>query len=110
MVFALDIGCYILLSYGLDANPPPISAPTMVAEAIDRLPSGQQWAVKRFDTTDNGITVARALQAGQAVALSDGLYKDQFGMSAMIIKVQDPLHSIVAVNIVPGNVESQGSF
>jgi hypothetical protein len=81
-----------------------------VVEAIDRLPSGQQWAVKRFDTTDNGVTVARALQAGQAVALSDGLYKDQFGTSAMIIKVQDLLHSIVAVNVVPGNSESQGSF
>jgi hypothetical protein len=99
-----------LSSYGLEAPQPVFPEPNTLAEAIRQLPEGNQWAIQRFDCTDNGLTIARALRAGTAVALSDGSYKDQFGTSAMIIEAENSSHNIIAVNVVPGNAEDQGSF
>ena len=54
--------------------------------------------------------MARAIHAGKAVALSDGSFKDQFRTSAIIIEAEDSTHNIIAINIIPGNAEDQGSF
>jgi hypothetical protein len=106
----LDPGRYVLSSYGLDAPVSAVSAPATLEEAIAQLPPSSQWAVRRFDSTDNGLHVARAIQAGTAIALSDGSFKDQLGTSALIIEAEDSTHNIIAVNVVPGNPADQGSY
>jgi hypothetical protein len=61
--------------------------------------------------SDNGYRVAHALWTGTAlVAPSDGSFKDQFGMAAIVIESLDSQHNIIAVNVVPGLLEVQSSF
>ena len=109
-VFSLAPGRYVLSSYGLDITPPPVLPSSTLEDAIDQLPPSTHWAVRRFDSTDNGAHVARAIRAGTAIALSDGSFKDQFGTSAIIIEAKDSAHNIITVNVVLGNPEDQGSF
>ena len=109
-VFALDPDRYVLSSFGLEAPISHTSLPTTLAEAIEHLPPGNQWAVRRFDSTDNGDRVAQAIRAGTAIAISDGSFKDRFGTAAIVIEAEDSEHNIIAVNVVPGNPEDQGAF
>jgi hypothetical protein len=54
MVFPLDPGCYVLSNFGLDNPSPSEHPPQTLAEVIEKLPPGFRWAVKSFDTTDDG--------------------------------------------------------
>jgi hypothetical protein len=47
---------------------------------------------------------------GTACALSDGSFKDQFGMSAIVTEVTDFRDNIIAVNVVTGLPETQSPF
>jgi hypothetical protein len=47
---------------------------------------------------------------GTACALSDGSFKDQFGMVAIVIEVSDSQDNIIAVNVIPGLPETQSPF
>jgi hypothetical protein len=110
-VFPLDPGRYILSNFGLEAPTPPVHSPSsMLAEYIKALPPSLRWAVRSFDSTDNGEKVAHALQMGTAVALSDGSFKDQFGMAAIVIEAANSLHNIITVNVVPGHPDVQSPF
>jgi hypothetical protein len=60
-VFPLDPGCYVPSNFGSEAPSPSEHPPHMLTEVIEKLPPGSRWAVKRFDTTDNGERVAQAL-------------------------------------------------
>jgi hypothetical protein len=109
-VFPLDPGRYILSNFDLEAPTPPGQLPSTLVEHIEALPPGLRWAVRRFDSTNNGKRVAHALQTGTMVALSDGSFKDQFGMAAIVIEAANFQHNIIAVNIVPGPPAVQSPF
>jgi hypothetical protein len=47
---------------------------------------------------------------GKAIALSDGSFKDGFGTSALVIEAEDSEDNIIAVNVIPGNTDDQGSY
>jgi hypothetical protein len=79
-------------------------------DAIENLPPGSRWAVSRFDATDNGSRIAQAIRDGKAIALSDGSFKDGFGTSALVIEAEDSDDNIIAVDVVPGNTDDQGSY
>jgi hypothetical protein len=60
--------------------------------------------------TDNGQTIAAAIQQGTAVAVSDGSLKLNLGTSAFIICGPNFTHSIVGVNVLPGCVHDGDSL
>lgn len=109
-VFALDPNRYVLSSFGLDAPVPSIPPVTTLAAAIANLHPGSQWAVQRFDATDDGFCIAQAIQDGTAIAVSDGSYKNGFGTSALIIEAADSRDNIIALNAVPGDPATQCSY
>jgi hypothetical protein len=82
----------------------PIPEPAILQAALHLLPSSSKWAIQKVRITDNGQTIAAAIQQGAAVAVSDGSLKLDLGNSAFIICGPNSTHSIVGVNVVPGCV------
>lgn len=58
---------------------------------------------------DGGTTLADAIRRGQAVAVSDGLYKDEFGMAAYVLEGVNSENHLVVVLVSPGRPEDQQS-
>jgi hypothetical protein len=54
--------------------------------------------------------VAQAIRDGTAIAISDGSFKEGFGTSALVIEASDSTDNIIAVNVVPRNLDDQGSY
>ena len=69
-----------------------------------------KWAVQSCTMMDGGATVAEAIWNGQAIAVSDGSYKDHFGTAAYVLEGDTDDHHIVAVMVVPGDHHSQSPF
>jgi hypothetical protein len=110
-VYQLEPDQYVLSGFGLDTpTAPEETPPSTLAEAIAALPAGSRWAVSCYDATDNGIGVAQAIRDGTAIAISDGSFKEDFGTSALVIEASDSTDNIIAVNVVPGNLDNQGSY
>jgi hypothetical protein len=109
-VFSLDPDRYVLSNFGLEAPTLPVYCPSTLEEYIKALPTSLRWAVRRFDSTDNGEGVAHALRMGTAVALSDGSFKDQFRTAAIVIEAANSQHNIIAVNVAPGPPDTQSPF
>ena len=91
-------------------TPINVNPPTSLHEVIKRLPPECHWAVQRFDSSDNGLRIAQAIQNGTAITLSDGSFMDGFGTSAIIIEATDPGDKIIAVNISPGPSDTHSSY
>jgi hypothetical protein len=88
----------------------PIPEPATLQDALHLLPSSSKWAIQRVKITDNGQTIATAIQQGTAVAVSDGSLKLNLGTSAFVICGPNDTHSIVGVNVVPGCVRDGDSL
>jgi hypothetical protein len=50
-----------------------------------RVHKDARWAVERFTSTDDGATIADAIQQGKGIGVSDGLFKDKFGTAYWIL-------------------------
>ena len=79
------------------------------------LPERIRWALYELSSSDDGGTIAEALQMGTAVAVSDGSLKDAspghaFGTSAFVIEGMDSKDRITGQNIVPGPLKMGQSY
>jgi hypothetical protein len=83
---------------------------TTLEDAIESLPSSQQWAFQHFKCTDNGLTIAEAIRQGTAIAVSDGSFKNELGTAAFVIEGKDQTNRILAGHLTPGPPLSQSSF
>jgi hypothetical protein len=81
-----------------------------LAEALSSRPTSFRWAVSQMTVDDNGAAIAQAILTGQAIAVSDGAFKDSRGTAAFIIEGASRLGRLVGVNIVPGEDESQTAY
>ena len=59
---------------------------------MNTLPSGLSWAIDRLKNTDEGQTIAEAIQQNQAVAVSDGSLKNNVGTAAFVLKGATSTH------------------
>ena len=83
---------------------PTPQAPKSLEAARRTLPSLDIWAADIIIHNDEGFTVASAIKAGTAYAVSDGSYKDQRGTSAFLL--QGPAGtkgSVLGMNEIPGS-------
>jgi hypothetical protein len=69
-----------------------------------------RWAVERFAVLDDGETLAAAICQGQAIAVCDGSYKDDFGMAAYVLEGATSVNRLVVVLVVPGTPANQSSY
>jgi hypothetical protein len=67
--------------------------------------------VETLDSNDNGKSVARAImKKGSARSISDGLFKDDMGTSALVIYGDGATQQIISVNAVPGHRQEQSAY
>jgi hypothetical protein len=66
---------FILLHSTAITHEAPIPKPATLQAALHLLPSSSKWAIQIVRITDNGQTIAAAIQQGTAVAVSDGSLK-----------------------------------
>ena len=84
-------------------------APLTLQAAVRALPPTCLWAVQHAQSDDHGLTVARAIAQGTAVAVSDGSLRYTLGTSAFVIEGATPDHRVLGYNRVPGPVEEGDS-
>jgi hypothetical protein len=77
---------------------------------LKTLPKDAQWSLSDFILTDDGLTIAQAIRDGTAIGISDGSFKDGFGMTPWVLEVSSPRHRIRGDNIVPGDTADQVSY
>jgi hypothetical protein len=73
-------------------------------------PPGFQWAITEMSVEDNGLTIAEALQAGNAIAVSDGSFKESQSTAAFVIEGAASYGRLVGVNVIPGEEDSQSPY
>jgi hypothetical protein len=83
---------------------------TTLAQQIHNCPEGMRWAVERFAVLDDGETLAAAICQGQAIAVCNGSYKDDFGMAAYVLEGATSVNRLVVVLVVPGTPANQSSY
>ena len=102
---------FVLRNYGHhEPPPPPAPPPSSLNEVLQQLPEDAHWAVQRCSFTDDGLYLALAIQSGEAIAVSDGSLKDEFGTAAFVLEGLTNLHRILGVNIVPGPIKIGNSY
>jgi hypothetical protein len=85
----------------------PSDAPSVATTIHPR----DQWAVQSLDCPEEGATIARALISGQAIAVCDGSYKDQFGTAGFVLQNRDKHDGrILGANVTPGHREDQNPY
>ena len=83
---------------------------TTILDRIQFLPPSIRWSIAEFWATDNGEHIAQAIIKGNAIALSDGSFKNQRGASAWVIEGDNEIGRIKGWNMVPGSNEDQSAY
>ena len=76
---------------------------------LQKLPPTASWALDHVLDSNNGNTIARAIQQNNAIAVSDGSYKDGFGTAACVIEGETKRGRIRGTNVVPGPIKDGDS-
>jgi hypothetical protein len=71
---------------------------------------GEHWCVSNALIQGDGNDTAQAILQGEAIAVSNGSFKDQYGTAAWVIEGNDHRGRISGAVIVPGNAEDQSSY
>jgi hypothetical protein len=89
--------------------------PSTIGERINQLPESARWAVANATLTQGDYaTLAQDIKNGDAIAVSDGSFKDQLGTAAWTIEGRDASPttktSVEGSCVIPGNPEDQGAY
>ena len=92
-----NVACVLTTGPILQIPDPP--TPASLSEDVADLPVEARWAIQNLQHSDDGADIAAAIQANQAVAVSDGSLKHQFGTAAFVIEGSTPINRVRAVNV-----------
>ena len=99
-----------LLSIGLDpALHPDAEHRSTFSQTLDALPASSSWAIQEIALPPDLRPIIVSLRDGSARAVSNGSFKDKFGISAVTI-VDTHVCSILGLNLVPGHPDDQGAY
>eukprot|EP00978_Attheya_sp_CCMP212_P033691 scaffold137243_cov47-Attheya_sp.AAC.1 len=91
----------------LDTTTPTTRLPTILREDKET----STWFPQLHHIEDNGQAIARSIRKGQAVAVSDGSFKDEQGTAAFVIqKGFQRRNRIEMSTLVPGSKIAQSSY
>ena len=76
-------------------NPKASSCHVLRDFITSSVPANARWAIERFQFDDEGRSVADAIKIGCCMGVSDGSFKDQFGMACWILKPKDQAGGII---------------
>ena len=88
--------------------------PTTTSSFLEQCREGschRRWATETVESDDEGRTVARAIQEGSAIAVSDGSTKDNISSAGFVI--EGPVYSVNRICgdcMVPGLAVDQNSY
>jgi hypothetical protein len=72
--------------------------------------SADTWCFAYCDIPNDGQAIAAAIKSRSTIAVSDGSYKNQYGMAAVIIEGKTFLYCISAKVITPGDAQDHSSY
>jgi hypothetical protein len=75
-------GCDSILQH---VSVPPCS----LIQSFQRAKKGKEWCLKTVEAPDDGSIIAQAVLHGEAMAVSDGSFKNHYGMAAWVIEGSD---------------------
>jgi hypothetical protein len=79
-------------------------------EHLSTLPSNERWCVDNLHYTDEGQLIAEAIKNGDAIAVSDGSFKDGFGTAAYVIETDYCRGRMTGKVITPGGLTDQSPY
>jgi hypothetical protein len=56
---------------------------------LDHIAAIDQWAICSLDTPQEGANIAQAIIHGNAIAICDGSYKNNFGTAGFVLQTWD---------------------
>ncbi len=69
-----------------------------------RIHDNDQWAIRSFSCPDNGTAIARAIIQGNAVAVCDGSFKEEFGTAGFVFQQGNTNDlRITGAHVTPGH-------
>jgi hypothetical protein len=69
------------------------------------------WAVRLMDCPRDGETIAQSIIRGNALAICDGSYKDDFGTAGFVLQAWEQKENrILGANVTPGHPEDQNPY
>lgn len=83
---------------------------TSLSSLLSSLTQGERWCIEQIFMDDVALTVARAIQNREAVAVSDGSIKEGFGTAAWAIEGVDSSSRIVRKVVAPGDKQDHSAY
>jgi len=78
---------------------------------LNKLPTDKQWEFTHLNLLNQGLPLVTAIQLGQARAVSDGSFKNQFGMVVRVYYHEETNETLGSSRLVmPGYLEDQSSY
>jgi len=88
--------------------PPPQQT---CVEHLANLPQDKWWTFSHLDLLDNGIPLSKAIRTGQACTVSNGSFKEKFGMAAWVFYHGETNATLgLGKLITPGYPEDQCAY
>ena len=98
----------VLTGWAETVNPKASSYHVLRDFIASSVPANAQWAIERFKSDDEGQSVADAIKKVCCMGVSDGSFKDHFGMACWILKPKDQAGGTIRCPcVVPGGYRSE---
>jgi hypothetical protein len=108
---SLEHHCRLLSSSFAQTVAQAIPVAETIDEAIQQLDSSQRWSVQDVDMSpDQGAELAQAIIDGDAIAVSNGSFKEDYGTAGWTLRGQDDEIFMTGVNVTPGKSSTQSAF
>jgi hypothetical protein len=79
-------------------------------EHLSVLESEEHWCFDYITLLDDGSIITQAIQQGNAIAISDGSFQDQFGTASWVLEGTCAIGRIVGDVIVPGAARDHSAY
>jgi hypothetical protein len=84
--------------------------PTSLFQHLQLAEKGEKWCFSHFDMQDEGSILAQAIQEGEAIAISDGSFHDQYGTAAWVLEGCVSTGRAIGAVVVPGTAKDQSAY
>ncbi len=99
----------ICTGYTLSGSISRHSVPTL-SQHLLLLEAGEKWCFMHMDLQEEGKVIAAAIATGEAIAISDGSFQDQYGTAAWVFEGIDAIGRVTGAVVVPGSAKDQSAY
>jgi hypothetical protein len=73
-------------------------------------PIEERWVFDHIELEEGGTILAEAIRQGEAIAVCDGSFQNQFGTAAWVLEGACPKGRIIGRVVVPGTAKDQSAY